>query len=175
MRRGTLVVALLLSLGVNLGLLGVAVARRGAGERWPRAERGEMLAPERFGRRLADRLGVPDERREAFLGVQRRLAERAAGERRELLRVRLALRRELLAPAPDRVRVDALLDELAVRERALNRALVDSVLESRQTLSGRELERYLRFLERAGPGPGGPPRHGFGGGGRRPAAPPEAP
>lgn len=175
MRRGTLVVALLLSLGVNLGLLGVAVARRAAGERWQRAERGETLPPERFGRRLADRLGVPDERRDAFLTVQRRLAERTAVERRELLRVRLALRRELLAPAPDRARIDDLLDELADRERSLNRALVESVLESRQSLAGRELERYLRFLERAGPGPGGPPRHGFGAGRRRPEAPPEGP
>jgi len=163
-KRGWLVVALLLSLGVNLGLVGVAVARRAVDARWERAARGaaEMPPPERLGRRLADRLGVAQGRREAFLAVQRRLAERTATERRELVRVRLALRRELLAPQPDRDRIATLLDELGERERALNRALVDSVLESRATLDGRELELYLRFLERAGPPPGGGPRRRFG-------------
>jgi len=54
------------------------------------------------------------------------------------------------------------LAELAGREAALNRAFADGVLDSRELLGGRELELYLRFLERAGPG-GGP---GAGGGPR---------
>jgi Spy/CpxP family protein refolding chaperone len=151
-KRGWLVVALLLSLGVNLGLVGVAVARRAGFERWERMQRGEAPPPEALGRRLAERLGVPEARRERFLAIQRQLVERTVEVRREVMRVRLALRRELLAPQPDRARVDALLAELAEREAALNRAFVTSVLDSRELLAGRELELYLRFLERAGPG-----------------------
>jgi hypothetical protein len=167
-KRGWLVVALLLSLGVNLGLVGVAVARRVAVERWERVRHGLEQPPEGFGRRLADRLGVPAERRERFLAIQHGLIERTAAERRQVERARLELRRELLAARPDRARVDALLGELAERESALNRAFAASVLESREVLSGRELELYLRFVERAGGGvgPGGGPGPRFGAGGR---------
>jgi len=161
-KRGWLLVALLLSVGVNVGLVGVAVGRRVAFERWERVREGVGQPPEGFGRRLAERLGVPEERRERFQAIQRALVERTAAERREVVRVRLELRRELLAERPDRARVDSLLAELAGREAALNRAFADGVLDSRELLGGRELELYLRFLERAGPG-GGP---GAGGGPR---------
>jgi hypothetical protein len=155
MSRGALVLALLVSLGVNVGLVGVGLARRAGVERWERVRSGLDEPPAGLGRRLADRLGVPVERRERFLAVQRRLVERTAGERREVARLRLALRAELLAVEPDRVRLETLLAELAAREAELDRALVAGVLESRQALTGRELERYLRLLERAAPGRGG--------------------
>lgn len=151
MRRGWLVLALLVSLGVNLGLVGVAVARRTGAAPLEHFRHGQEAPPERFARRLADRVGVRAERRERFLTVQRRLVERTADERREVARLRLELRRELLAEEPDAKRLDTLLVELADREAALNRALVDSVLDSRDLLDGRELELYLRFLERAAP------------------------
>jgi hypothetical protein len=163
-KRGWLIVALLLSVGVNLGLVGVAVARRLGLERWERAARGEAPPPATLGRRLADRLGVPEERRDRFVEIQRELVERTFAERREVMRVRLELRRELLAPAPDRARIDELLAELGRREAALDRAFVDGVLASRETLDARELELYLRFLERAAPRPGFGPRGGPGGG-----------
>lgn len=162
MKRGWLIVGLLLSLGLNLGLVGVAVARRVGLERWERVARGEAPPPSALGRRLAERLGVPEDRREAFLDVQRRLLERTVETRREIGRARLELRRELLAPRPDRARVETLLDELARLEEEMNRAFVEGVLDSRETLAPRELELYLRFLERAGPGMG--PRGGPGGG-----------
>jgi hypothetical protein len=165
--RGVLVLALLVSLGVNVGLVGVGLARRAGVERWERSRESLEAPRPGFGLRLADRLGVPAERRERFLAVQRRLAERTGAERREVLRVRLELRRELLAREPDRARLDELLAELAAREAELSRALVAGVLESREVLSGRELELYLRFLERAAPGHGSPRR-----GGRLHRAPP---
>jgi hypothetical protein len=162
-KRGWLIVALLLSVGVNLGLVGVAVARRAGLERWERAAHGEA-PPAALGRRLADRLGVPEERRDRFVEIQRDLVERTFAERREVMRMRLALRHELLAPEPDRARIDELLAELGRREAALDRAFVDGVLASRETLDERELELYLRFLERAAPRPGFGPRGGPGGG-----------
>jgi hypothetical protein len=160
MRRGWLVLALLVSLGVNVGLVGVGLARRAGLERWQRVRAGLEEPPPGMGQRLAERIGVPAARRDRFLAVQRRLVERTAAERREVVRLRLALRGELLASAPDRARIDELLTALAAREAELSRALVAGVLESREVLDGRELELYLRFLERAAPGRGGPGRGG---------------
>jgi len=160
MRRGWLVLALLVSLGVNVGLVGVGLARRAGLERWQRVRVGLEAPPPGMAQRLAERIGVPAARRERFLAVQRRLVERTAAERREVARLRFALRGELLASVPDRARIDELLTALAAREAELSRALVAGVLESREVLDGRELELYLRFLERAAPGSGGPGRGG---------------
>lgn len=173
MRRGWLVVALLLSLGVNLGLVGAAVVRRHALERWERIRMGEERPPEGFGRRIAERLDLGEAERERFVAVQRALVERTAEGRRRIGELRRELRRELLAAAPDRPRIDALLDELGREEAALNRAFVDSVLDSREVLGARRTEAYLRFLERFAPGPGGPPppREPFGPLRRRPGPP----
>ncbi|MFN7943213.1 MAG: periplasmic heavy metal sensor [Thermoanaerobaculia bacterium] len=145
MRRWGLVVALLLSLGVNLGLIGMAVARRAlAGpslvDRWSRGERvGEMLA---------DRLRLDGDRRERFLVVQRQLAAAVREHRLAMNDLRRDLRAELTGEVPDRARVDALVDRLAGHQAALDRAFVDSVFASRELLSGRELAEYLKFLDR---------------------------
>ena len=164
MRRGWLVVALLLSLGVNLGLAGTALARRAEARRWHFGSGADAPLPERLGHRLAERLQLPPERRERFVDAHRRLVERTFAERREVGRLRHELRRELLAPQPDRAHVDALLGEIATREDELNRAFATSILESRALLDDRELEGYLRILERVAPGRRGP--HGGGPPGR---------
>lgn len=155
MRRGWLVVALLLSLGVNLGLAGVQVARSRALARWAAERPG--FEP---GARLAERLDLaPAERRE-FVAVQRRLLERVRFERAAIQRLRDQIRAELLSESPDRARLDRLLEEVSSHERQLTRAFVESVLESRRNLPPEALERYLRFLERSGPGRGGAPEPG---------------
>ena len=142
MRRGWLAVALLLSLGVNLGLAGAVLWRSRAR---PEARLGPGTEP---GGRLAGWVGVQGPAREEFLAVQRRLAETVVAERREMTRLRRELRAELLAESPERARLDSLLAELGERERTVDRAFVDSVLDSRRLLSGRARERYLRFVER---------------------------
>lgn len=146
MRRGWLAVALLLSLGVNLGLA-AAVLLRSRPRAEPRLERGLEIEP---GRRLADWLALDGAQRRAFVDAQRRLAASVVVERREIARLRRELRAELLADAPDRARLEALLAELSRRQAALDRAFVDGVVDSRGALSGRALERYLRFVERVG-------------------------
>ncbi len=162
MRRWWLVGALLLSLGVNLGLGGAILLRRSQPERSfvppPGAEPGG---------RLADWLRLDGDERRAFIDAQRRLSEQVVAERREIARLRLELRRELLSEAPDPARLDGLLSELAAHESAVNRAFVDSVVASRATLSGRTLERYLRFVERFA-APRGPGEEGRGRLERRP-------
>ena len=144
MRRTWLVAALLLSLGVNLGLAGAVLWRSR-----PAAD-GRHGATGEPGRRLADWLDLDGGERAGFLAVQRRLADSVVAERREIARLRSEIRRELLSDAPDRERLDGLVAELGEREQALDAAFVESVLASRERLSGRALERYLRFVERFG-------------------------
>ena len=154
MKRGWLVVALLASLGLNLGLVGVQIARARAAAAWS-GDRGEPGGPDP-GARLADRLRLEGGERERFLRLQRRLAETVREERGQIGRLRHELRGELIAPRPDRGRIDDLLAGVAAHQEVLDRAFADSVLESRQQLSGRALEAYLRFVERfAQPGPPG--------------------
>jgi hypothetical protein len=157
-RRTWLVVALLASLGVNLGLVGVAVARRLAMARWERVESGEAPPPELVGRRFADELRLAPEKRLRFLEAQRRLAGETFSGRREVLRLRDEVRREVASPAPDRARLDALVAELARRQAELDRAFVDGMLETRAVLDEREFEAYLALVDRViGPRRGGPP------------------
>lgn len=176
MRRGWLVVALLASLGLNLGLVGVQLVRARQSAAWA-GERPDFGGPDP-GARLADRLRLGGEERGRFLGLQRRLAQAVRDERAQIGRLRRELRGELIARDPDRARVDRLIVEVAAHQQALDRAFADNVLESRRQLSGRALEAYLRFVERfAQPRPpdaGEPLRDRFPGlrGMRRDAPPP---
>ncbi len=145
MRRWWLVVALLLSLGVNLGLVGAQIVRHRALAAWRGDQPPGGPEPGAF---LADRLALDKPQRTRFLEIQRQLAGTVREQRRELGRLRRVLRDELIAPTPDRARVDRLVGEIAERQLALDRAFVDHVLESRELLDGEQLERYLRFLER---------------------------
>ncbi len=153
MKRWGLTLALLASLGLNLGWIGRQLAR----------ERVAVEAPDeprRFGgvepgARLAERIGLEGAERERFLELQRQLAESVRGERRELMRARRELRAELTSERPDRARIEGLLEVAAERQRALDRAFAESVLATREVLSGERREAYLRFVERFAPlGPG---------------------
>jgi Spy/CpxP family protein refolding chaperone len=163
MKRQWVVGALLVSLGVNLGLLGALGAQRWRAQRWERPPAASEARAEAFaeamGRRLADRLELGPGSRERFVAAHRRLAEETLPLRREVRRDREALRRELLAPAPDRARVERLLDALAASEARLQRTFAESVLEARAALAPEELQTYLRWLERWAEGRGGPGGH----------------
>jgi Spy/CpxP family protein refolding chaperone len=158
MRRNWILLALLLSFGVNCGLVGMAIVRHRPAAPF---ERGVRPAP-RAGERLADRLELEGETRESFLRLQRQLAERMRGGRREIERSRRELRRELTSAAPDRARAEELLVAIGREQAAMDRALVENVLASRELLDGRGEREYLRFIERfaetlAGARPPGPP------------------
>ncbi len=182
MRRNWLFLALLLSVGVNCGLVGMAIVRHRMLSVLARDER----LPGRDGARLADHLELSGEVRKSFMQLQRELAERVQKGRRSIDDSRHALRRELTAPAPDRARVEALLVAIGREQDALDRALVDNVLAARDLLEGPAEREYLRFIERfggaiLGPRPPGPPagappgplRRRFGGRGPRgPDGPP---
>ena len=170
MKRWWIVIALLLSLGVNVGLLAAVVARRlspGPDGR-PGIEAGpgpEGPGPQRQGRpgsaegppenvtparlvRLADHLGLEGEVRRQFLDVQWRFFEKTARLRFRQGEVHRELRRFVARGEPDRQRIDALLDESARLHRGLEEALVESVVESRAILPPREEREYLSLVGR---------------------------
>lgn len=158
MRRQGIFLALLLSLGVNCGLVGMGIARH----RMEVQRERDFRPPGREGARLADRLALAGEARESFLRLQRELGERVHAGRRQIDEARRDLRRELTSPEPDRERVEGLLGDLNRAQDALDRAFVDNILAAREVLDGRAEREYLRFVERfgaavAGPRPPGPP------------------
>jgi Spy/CpxP family protein refolding chaperone len=176
MRRNWLFLALLLSVGVNCGLLGMGIARHRMAERWPGGERGDRAQGERpggerphgdrprDGARLADRLELTGEARENFLRLQRELAERVRAGRTTIDASRRELRRELVSAEPDRARVEELLSAIQREQDALDRALVANVLAAREMLDPAAEREYLRFVERIGAvasGASGPNRSGF--------------
>ena len=175
MSRRTLGFVLLLSLGVNLGLLAAVGLQLWSDRRAPSVEEvveepaaletGALLDEERFrvetapvrrrAAALADELGLEGERRDRFVAVQRRFLEGTWIERRRVLGLQLRLRRELGAPRPDQRTVDELIDQLAAARRELDRGLARTVFETRELLEPEEERLYLRFLDELRPGPGG--------------------
>lgn len=147
MKRWWLVVALCLSLGVNIGVLGMILLHRAA--------RPGPMGPEPSVQRgappveaLADRLGLQGEEREEFLDLQREFFQKIRVQRHEIGRLRQDLRRELSARRPDRDVVNRTLDAMARSQAELDRAFADSILATRELLGPRQEWLYFRFLER---------------------------
>lgn len=175
MRRWWLVIALLLSVGLNLGILGAIIARRGPGPgpREPRPPE-EMNPPggDPLPRlpRLADRLGLEGEERRKFIDIQWELFQKTARLRLQRGEVHRELKRELTRDEPDRQKVNQLLNESARIYGAMERSLAESVLASRDLLDPEQEKEYLRFVgqlrvpnpapgfQGQGPGPQGQPR-----------------
>jgi hypothetical protein len=187
MRRWWLVMALLLSVGLNVGIFSIIAARRlNAALKGPKPPAAEMNNPaaDPLPRlpRLADRLGLEGEERRRFLDIQWNLYQETSHLRLQLGEVHRALRRELTRPTPDKAEVDRLLAESSRIYLALERALVSNVLATRELLGPDKEKDYLRFVGQLrvpnpggfgkdaglGPGPGRGP-----GGGRNPDARPE--
>ena len=111
MKRSWMAIVLLLSVGVNIGVLatlGVSRVRDREPEwresRRPQGPRGVPSAD-----RLADRLGLEGASREAFLEQHRRFFDTVGRVRSELSETRRTLRQEVALPAPDEERIAALL------------------------------------------------------------------
>ena len=156
MRRWWIVIALLLSLGVNLGLVAAVAARRMAAR--PKVEAG----PEQGGaplprfRRLADHLGLEGEQRRRFLDLQRQLFEETLRVRMRQAETHREVRRELVSPEPDRDRIDELLQQASRDFLTLEQALARNILATREILDPDQQEEYLRVVSRMRPpGPGG--------------------
>lgn len=167
MRRWWLAIALLLSLGVNVGILAVVLAHRAR----PQPDRPVVQEPEPgrpgpdrpFPRdldpgeppprivRLADRLGLEGEQRRRFIALQGRFFTETVRLRTEQAEIQRELRRELISPAPDRERVQGLLRESARTFLALEQALARNVIATRDLLDPEQEEIYLDILSRLRP------------------------
>ena len=172
MRRWWLVIVLLLSLGLNVGILAAVAARRfgpggpgGPGAKPPGAAN---QPPDPLPRlpQLANRLGLEGEERRKFLDIQWNLYQETSHLRLQLGETHRNLRHELIQPQPDRAQVDRLLEESSRTYLSLEKSLVTNILATRELLGPEKEKQYLRLIGQLRiPNPGGfGPNAGFGGG-----------
>jgi len=147
-----LVIGLLLSLGINLGILAAVGANRW-GKKPPRPPLEEQpLPPPIAGEtpqraiRLADRLGLEGEQRRRFIARQGKFFVETVQLRTDMAETQRELRRELTAPQPDHARIDVLLNDSARSFRALEQAMAQNVVESRQLLNADQEKEFLQFV-----------------------------
>lgn len=168
MRRWWLAIALLLSVGLNVGILTAVGVRRAVALR-QQAVRSQAAAsnandPVPRLARLANYLKLEGDQRRRFLDIQWNLYQETTRLRLQLNEVHRALRRELTRPDPDRQRVEELLNESSRIYLSLERSLVNNVFATRDLLGPEKAEDYLKIVGRLrvpnpGPGianPGGP-------------------
>jgi len=146
MKRGWVWVALLLSVGINIGVLAtIGVSRARTKARWERPREAERNPPFE---RLANHLDLEGEAREHFMEIQQRLFRTTRQHQEVLQDLRTELRREVMSDSPDAARVDQLLSEVGARHMDLDRAMVESVLSTRKILTPEQQKRYLEVLDR---------------------------
>ena len=158
MRRWWLVIALLLSLGLNVGILAAIGARRATLMARPNAARQQQGAnangagnanntdPVPRLTRLANRLKLEGDQRRKFLDIQWNLYQETARLRLQLNEVHRELRRELTHPSPDRPRVEGLLNESSRIYLALEHSLVNNVFATRDLLGPEKEADYLKIV-----------------------------
>jgi hypothetical protein len=161
MSRWWLVIALLLSVGLNVGILAAIGARRAtapeaqARQQAPAAAAANDPVPRLT--RLANRLKLEGDQRRKFLDTQWNLYQETTRLRLDLGEVHRDLRQELTHPQPDRQRVESLLAESSRLYLALERSLVNNVFATRDLLGPEKEAEYLKIVGRLrlpSPGPG---------------------
>jgi len=166
-RRWGLALALLLSLGVNVGILATLAVRRAAPppERSPRLEEprpmppaaGEEMPPRVL--RLADHLGLEGEQRRRFVRLQGQFFVETMRLRSEQSEIARELRRELSAPEPDRQRIEELTRASARIHLGLQQALAKNLIATREILDPEQERFFLDIIDRLpAPGLDGPPQ-----------------
>jgi Heavy-metal resistance len=150
-KRWWLVLALLLSLGVNVGILAtIAVARL----RPAAAQKAPQGPPEKRLAKVADRLGLAGEERQRFLALQRRFFTATSAERKRLQAIYRQVRRELVSPQPDPVRLERLLEESSRVYLGIERSVSANVLATRKVLTPEHEAVFLDLIEKLRPGQG---------------------
>ena len=168
MRRWWLVIVLLLSLGVNVGIVAALVGHRWIGETGNKTKEkppdeqpiplpnGQEGVPQRVVR-LADQLGLEGDQRRKFISLQGGFFADTLRLRTDQAETQRELRRELAAPVPSQARIDSLLQESGNTFMALEKAMAQNVVESRKLLKPDQERKFLKLLARLrlGGGQGG--------------------
>lgn len=159
MKRWWLVIGLLLSLGVNAGIV-VALAA-GRFHRQEARHRLPFEGPMHDARNLARGMGLDAENEEDFRELHHRFFTAAREQRQVSMELRRELLGEVTSGEPDREEIDDILLRISESELEMERALVATMLEARDLLDPGQEQRYVRFLGsrlmRMDHG-GGPPR-----------------
>jgi len=144
-KRWWLVIALLLSVGVNVGVLSILAIQRSHGPR--HAKRSVVRSATPF-EKAADRLHLQGDKRQRFIVIHRTFfaQTRKAQARMEVLRRQL--RRELSAGHPDEEKIERIVTTMGGHYAELDRMVVKTVLESRAILNRRQEQAYLKMLSR---------------------------
>ena len=152
--RWWIVMALLLSLGINVGLLLSRLWDRPADPQHrerpmererPRGEdRGRM---DRF-EWMSHELGLDSEQQELFSEHQRAFFQQTFEGRARVAQLQGELRRELVSENPDRRRLDTLLGELSTAHADLERGFVEHLLSTRELLEPEQQRQFLRLIGR---------------------------
>lgn len=154
MKRWWLVMALMLSVGVNLGLVAswlMPTKQTPALTQNPITQEPSPQPDRPLPRifvRMAAELGLEGESKEQFLGLQRRFLRRTIGARSQLHQAQAELRRELLAAEPQRQAVQAHLEQMAEARRELETAFAENVLDTRELLEPAQARRFLQMIGR---------------------------
>ena len=151
-KRWWLVLALLLSVGVNAGIFSVLAMQRWRGPRWQTQTQRQTARPAGRGQgaldKAADRLHLRGENRQRFIVIHRKFfTENRRGQVR-LEELRRQLGRQLSASQPDEDRIEQIVAELGERYAQLDRLLAKTVLASRVLLNRRQEKAYLKMLSR---------------------------
>ena len=154
MKKWWLVLALLLSLGVNVGILAtLAVARLRPGL-VQGFEKALQPPPEKRLARLADRLGLVGPERQRFLALQRQFFSTTGKDRKHLQQIYRQVRGELISAHPDTDHLDRMLAESSQVYLRIERAVTANVLETRKMLRPEQETLFLGLIEKMRPGQG---------------------
>jgi hypothetical protein len=155
-RRWWIWLGLLLSLGVNAGILATLAVQHLRGGSAPQQSR-NAPAPQPAAAEprpnlpnvgvLADRLGLTGEKRRSFIEAQQVFVMHMREHRFRLVELQAELRAELVAEHPDRAKVESLTQRLGETYSALDRSLADNILTTRDLLTPEQQRRFLVFVE----------------------------
>ena len=154
MKRLFLPLLLVLSLGVNIGLVvdQLAGSDRPEDAQATSGETTDRPLPPRLQRRLermAGDLSLEGEARERFLELQRQFFARTIDSTEKARSARRELRQVLLSEMPNRARAEELLRQAGAAQTAVEVAFVDNFFETRALLeSPEQLRRFQRFMRR---------------------------
>jgi Spy/CpxP family protein refolding chaperone len=144
MNSKALVIALIVSIGINVGVIGTVAYRLIEGRQF-RSHLHERLwrhSPLKRDLKLTDeQLDEMDRMREEMREKVRPLREQLGDRRRELIDL-------LRADEPDRSKLDPLAGEIADLQSELGLSIFEHLLEMREILSEEQREKILELFER---------------------------